>query len=97
VVEALGGEMHVIFTIDAPPVEQMTEAAVATAALEEEDVAIPLAQGKSQWTARVSARSTARVGRSLELGVDTRNLQFFDKSSGLAIGHPAATPVSAPA
>jgi multiple sugar transport system ATP-binding protein len=98
VVEALGGEMHVIFTIDTPPVEQLTEAAVAGAALEEdEDVAIPLAQGKTQWTARVSARSAARIGRSLELGVDTRNLQFFDKSTGLAIGHPAATKVGAPA
>ncbi|MGE5285758.1 MAG: ABC transporter ATP-binding protein [Micromonosporaceae bacterium] len=97
VVEALGGEMHVIFTIDAPPVEQTTEAAVATAAAEEEDVAIPLAQGKSQWTARVSARSTARVGRPLELGVDTRNLQFFDKTTGLAIGHPAAVTARASA
>jgi multiple sugar transport system ATP-binding protein len=93
VVEALGGEMHVIFTIDSPPVEQTTQAAVAPAATEEEDVAIPLAQGKSQWTARVSARSNARPGRALELAVDTNNLQFFDTESGLAIGHPATAVV----
>ena len=97
VVEELGSEIHVIFTIDAPPVEQTTTAALAPAAVDEADVAIPLAQGKSQWTARVNARSAVRGGRALELGVDTRNLQFFDMASGLAIGHPATVAVGAPA
>ncbi len=97
VVEELGSEIHVIFTIDAPPVEQTTTAALAPAAVDEADVAIPLAQGKSQWTARVNARSAVRGGRALELGVDTRNLQFFDMASGLAIGHPATVAVAAPA
>ena len=97
VVEALGGEMHVIFTIDSPPVEQTTQAAVAPTSTEDEDVAIPLAQGKSQWTARVSARSATRPGRALELAIDTSNLQFFDTDSGLAIGHPAAAAVETPA
>jgi multiple sugar transport system ATP-binding protein len=97
VVEELGSEIHVIFTIDAPPVEQTTSAALAPAAADEQDAAIPLAQGKSQWTARVNARSGVRSGSPLELGVDTRNLRFFDKSSGLAIGHPATEAVEAPA
>jgi len=96
-VEALGSEIHVIFTIDAPPDEQMTTAAMAPAVGEEEDVAIPLAQGKSQWTARVNARSAARTGHPLELAIDTRNLQFFDKVTGLSIGHPAAAAVDTPA
>src|SRR6266566_3139463 len=56
VVEELGSEIHVIFTIDAPPVEQATAAALAPAAESEADAAIPLAQGKSQWTGRVNAR-----------------------------------------
>ncbi len=97
VIEELGSEMHVIFTIDAPPVEHTTTAALAAAELDEADAAIPLVQGKSQWTARVNARSAVRGGRSLELRVDTRNLQFFDTGSGLAIGHPAAAAVEAPA
>ncbi len=88
-VEALGSEINVIFTIDAPPVEQTTTAALAPAG-EEEDAAIPLVQGKSQWTARVNARSPVRTGQPIELAVDTRDLKFFDKSTGLAIGHPAA-------
>ncbi len=97
VVEELGSEIHVIFTIDAPPVEQATAAALAPAAESEADAAIPLAQGKSQWTGRVNARSAVRSGGLLELGVDTRNLRFFDKTSGLAIGHPATAAVAAPA
>ncbi len=97
VIEELGSEVHVIFTIDAPPVEHATTAALAAAELDEADAAIPLVQGKSQWTARVNARSAVRGGRSLELRVDTRNLQFFDTGSGLAIGHPAAAAVEAPA
>jgi multiple sugar transport system ATP-binding protein len=89
VVEELGSEIHVIFTIDSPPVEQVTTAALAPKADDEQDTAIPLARGKSQWTARVNARSTARGGQPLELGVDTRNLKFFDSATGLAIGQPA--------
>jgi multiple sugar transport system ATP-binding protein len=46
-----------------------------------------LAGGKSLWTARVSARSGVRPGSTLEVGVDTSRLHFFDPESGLAIGH----------
>jgi multiple sugar transport system ATP-binding protein len=47
-----------------------------------------LAGGKSLWTARVSSRSNARPGQSLELAVDTTRLYFFDPISGESIGHP---------
>ena len=52
---------------------------------EEEGSASSLFEGKSLWTARVNARSPVRVGDRIELGVDTRNLHFFDPDSGLAI------------
>jgi hypothetical protein len=29
-----------------------------------------------------------RVGRSVDLGVDVGRFHFFDRDSGLAIGHP---------
>jgi multiple sugar transport system ATP-binding protein len=85
VTEELGSEIHVIFAIDAPPVQNKETAALA-ADHGEEDSAIPLADGKSMWTARVSARSRVRPGDNIELGVDTSNLHFFDPDSGLAIG-----------
>jgi multiple sugar transport system ATP-binding protein len=89
VTEALGSEMHVLFRIDAPPVQH---AALGDAAATngEDDAALPLTAGKSLWTARVAARSRIAPGHPVELAVDTSNLQFFDADSGLSIGHPQA-------
>jgi hypothetical protein len=69
----------------APPVVHKDIADLAPEQ-EEEGEAIPLHEGKSLWTARVNARSRDRAGDRIELGVDTRNLHFFDPDSGLAIG-----------
>jgi len=88
VTEALGSELHVLFRIDAPPVRH---AALGDAAVGDgEEDALPLAAGKSLWTARVAARSRIAPGSSVELALDTSNLQFFDADSGLSIGHPQA-------
>jgi hypothetical protein len=45
-------------------------------------------EGQSLWTARVNPKTQARVGRSVDLAVDTSGFHFFDKDSGQAIGHP---------
>jgi multiple sugar transport system ATP-binding protein len=86
VTEALGSEIHVIFVVDAPPVEHKDIADLGPQD-EEKDSAIPHYQGKSLWTARVDARSSVRAGDRIELGVDTSNLHFFEPDSGLAIGN----------
>ena len=82
--EALGSEINVIFAVDAPPVVHKDVADLAPQD-EEDESAVPLYEGKSLWTARVNARSEVRAGDRTELGVDTRNLHFFDPDSGLAI------------
>jgi multiple sugar transport system ATP-binding protein len=87
VTEELGTEIHVIFTVDAPPVEHAALASAADHHDDEDDTVTALAGGKSLWTARVSARSTVRPGQPLELAVDTRRLHFFDPTSGETIGH----------
>jgi len=88
VTEALGSELHVLFRVDAPPVQH---AALGDAiAVEGEEGALPLTAGKTMWTARVAARSMIASSHSVELAVDTSNLQFFDCDSGLSIGHPQA-------
>ena len=84
--EALGSETHVIFAIDAPPVEHKDVVDLAQQEKEEEGSAIPLHEGKSLWTARVSARSGVRAGDRIELEVDTSKMHFFDPESGLTIG-----------
>jgi multiple sugar transport system ATP-binding protein len=87
VTEELGSEIHVIFTIDAPPVQH---ASISDArAADGEDETIPLTGNKTLWTARVAARSSIKPGSAATLAVNTANLQFFDAASGLAIG-PAA-------
>ncbi len=87
VTEELGSEIHVIFTIDAPPVQH---ASITEARADDgDDEAIPLADNKTMWTARVAARSAIKPGSAATLAVDTSNLQFFDPATGLAIGHPA--------
>jgi multiple sugar transport system ATP-binding protein len=85
VIEALGSEIHVIFFIDAPPVDHKDVTDLGPKE-EEDESAIPLHEGKSLWTARVNARSSVRAGDRIELGVDTSNMHFFDPDSGLAIG-----------
>jgi len=90
VTEELGSEIHVIFTIDAPPVEHASIADAARGDEGEDEAAVALAGGKSVWTARVAARSAVRPGRPVELAVDTSNLHFFEPVSGLSIGHPQA-------
>jgi len=88
VTEELGSEIHVIFFIDAP---QVQHASIAQARSDEgDDEAIPLADNKSQWTARVAARSAIKPNSPAQLAVDTSNLQFFEPASGLAIGNPAS-------
>jgi multiple sugar transport system ATP-binding protein len=91
VTEELGTEIHVIFTIDAPPVEHASLTKAADRDDDDDDAAAALVGGKSLWTARVSARSQVKPGQPVELGVDTRNLHFFDPATGLSIGHPKAT------
>jgi multiple sugar transport system ATP-binding protein len=91
VIEELGSEINVIFTIDAPPVQHQDTLALAQDSTEgEEDTAIPLLDNKALWTARVNARSRVRPGQDIELAIDTQSLHFFDPVSGLAIGHPDA-------
>jgi multiple sugar transport system ATP-binding protein len=87
VTEELGSEIHVIFTVDAPPVEH---ASISDARADDgEDGTIPLTGNKTLWTARVAARSSIKPGSTATLAVNTANLQFFDPTTGLAIGHPA--------
>jgi len=89
VTELLGSEIHVLFSVDAPPVEHASLSEAVTD--NGDDATIPLADSGMLWTARVAARSQAHPGQPIDLAVDTSNLQFFDPGSGLSIGHPEAS------
>jgi multiple sugar transport system ATP-binding protein len=82
--EALGSEIMVHFSVDAPPAltEDVRELA--------EDVgrdrpAHEGATGTATLVGRFGARSRVRVGETVEIAVDTRALHFFDPETGLGI------------
>jgi len=93
VTEELGTEINVIFGVDAPPVQHEDAAALAADAAGDDEeaeaaAALPLSGDRSMFTARVNPRSEVAPGKALTLAVDVTQLHFFDKESGLAIGHP---------
>jgi multiple sugar transport system ATP-binding protein len=84
VVEDLGPDAHLIFAVDAPPVDvsEVREAAG------DEEVLLPT--DRASFTARVHPETSARVGRSLRLAVDPARFHFFDPATGLRLERAAA-------
>ena len=90
VTEELGSEIHVLFTLQAPPVRHASIADARQAESGDDNPDTVLAGGRSLWTARVGARSSIRPGQPVTLAVNTANLQFFDPETGFAISRPVA-------
>jgi multiple sugar transport system ATP-binding protein len=81
VVEELGSATHVIFPIDAPPVELGTVRAAG-----EGDTAMLLAQDRRVlFTAEVSEVTQARVGQKLTLAIDPARFHLFSPETGEAL------------
>jgi multiple sugar transport system ATP-binding protein len=76
VVEDLGADAHVIFEVDAPPVDV---GQVREASGDEETL---LATDRVTFTARVDAQTAARPGRPLRLAVDPSKFHYFDPATG---------------
>ena len=92
VTEELGSEVNLIFHMAAPPVHHDIMIAKFDKAAKDEVEAEELAgEGHGLWTARVNPKTQARVGRSVDLAVDTSGFHFFDKETGHAIGHTDST------
>ncbi|HET7568295.1 MAG TPA: sn-glycerol-3-phosphate ABC transporter ATP-binding protein UgpC [Gaiellaceae bacterium] len=91
VVEELGADTHVVFTVDAPRVDvsEVREAAGDEDAL--------LAVAGALFTARVDPETSARPGRGLTLAVDPSRLHYFDPDSGLRLDAGAVPAVAASA
>jgi multiple sugar transport system ATP-binding protein len=88
VVEDLGSEHHVIFTLDAP---RVTAEAVRAAADEGDDDGKLFADDRAVFTACVDAKRALTPGADVELAIDHTRLHFFDPATGLVL---AGTPVS---
>ncbi|MGH3099649.1 MAG: ABC transporter ATP-binding protein, partial [Thermoleophilia bacterium] len=87
VTEELGSEVNLIFHMAAPPVHHDIMIAKFDKAAKDEVEAEELAgEGHGLWTARVNPKTQAKVGRSIDLAVDTSGFHFFDADTGMAIG-----------
>ncbi len=81
VVEELGADTHVLFSVAAPRVD-VSEVAAATG---EEDAAVLAAVEGSLFTARVDPGTAATPGTSLQLAVDPSRFHYFDSETGLRL------------
>ncbi|HEY3578296.1 MAG TPA: sn-glycerol-3-phosphate ABC transporter ATP-binding protein UgpC [Gaiellaceae bacterium] len=80
VVEELGADTHVLFTVAAPRVE----ASEVREAAGDEDAALTAVDG-SLFTARVDPGTSARPGAPLRLAVDPSRFHYFDRETGLRL------------
>jgi multiple sugar transport system ATP-binding protein len=81
--EAMGSEVYVHFTVDAPPVitDDTRDLAADPALLTE----IERGAATTSFVARLNPRTSARRGEPITLQVDNRRLHFFDLKTGAAI------------
>jgi multiple sugar transport system ATP-binding protein len=75
VVEELGAETHVIFPVDAAPVD-------VSGAREADEEEVILAGARTLFTARVDPQTSARPGAPLRLAVDSSRFHYFDPETG---------------
>jgi multiple sugar transport system ATP-binding protein len=82
VVEDLGSEHHVIFTLDAP---RVSAEAVRAATDEGDDEGKLFADDRAVFTAVLDDRRRVSTASDVELAIDYRRLHFFDPATGLAL------------
>jgi multiple sugar transport system ATP-binding protein len=75
VVEELGSATHVLFTIDAPPVDVD---AVRAASDEGERASLLAGDRRALFTAEVAEGTPVRPGQRMRLALDPSRLHFFD-------------------
>jgi multiple sugar transport system ATP-binding protein len=97
VVEELGAEANVIFTLEARPAADPSADGRTPQEEGGEEAQVPLVAdaGTTVCTACVDARTQARVGGSVRLSVDPTRLHFFDAVSGTVLEPAAAVPAAA--
>jgi multiple sugar transport system ATP-binding protein len=83
--EALGAEIMVHFTVDAPPALTDDVRELAQDAGDERAAQLEEGAGETTMVGRFGARSEVKEGDSADVVVDTRALHFFDPDTGLGI------------
>ena len=79
VVEELGSATHVLFTVDAPPVDVDS---VRAATDDGERATLIATDRRALFTAEVAEEANVRPGDRLALALDPARLHFFDPETG---------------
>jgi multiple sugar transport system ATP-binding protein len=83
--EALGAEIMVHFSVDAPPAFTADVKELAEDVGEAERAEAHAGEGKAVIVGRFGARSRVKPGEHVDVAVDTRQLHFFDVDTGLGV------------
>jgi len=94
VVEDLGAEQHLVFTVDAPRVSAEAVRAATESATDDEGKLFADDE-RSSFTAVLDARHDVPPGAEVELAVDHNRLHFFDPATGESLDAGARASVAA--
>ncbi|HEY1479776.1 MAG TPA: hypothetical protein VGF46_07080, partial [Gaiellales bacterium] len=96
VIEELGSEVHLLFTVAAPPVAVEVRRAAADAEAGDDVLLVHDDDhaNRTSFTARVSAATTGRPGSRVRLTVDPSAFHFFDPQSGSSLAREAEAAVA---
>jgi multiple sugar transport system ATP-binding protein len=83
--EALGAEIMVHFSVDAPPAFTADVKELAEDVGEAERMEAHARESSAVLVGRFGARSRVKPGEEVDVAVDTRQLHFFDVETGLGI------------
>ncbi|HET8893349.1 MAG TPA: sn-glycerol-3-phosphate ABC transporter ATP-binding protein UgpC [Gaiellaceae bacterium] len=100
VIEELGSATHVIFPVDAAPVD--VDAVVRAATGQGEQAVLLADDRRALFTAETGEASKAQVGVKLKLAIDPSRFHFFDPETGAALdsrdrGHSSVAVAHSPA
>jgi multiple sugar transport system ATP-binding protein len=85
VVEELGSESHVIFTLDAPVVTADAVRAATDAQTDDEGKLLFAGEERTSFTARIDGKKPVAVGEEIDLAVDYTCVHCFDPETGDAL------------
>jgi multiple sugar transport system ATP-binding protein len=85
VVEALGAERNVLFTVDAPPVTTDDVRAAIGGAGDADEGRLLADDRRARFTARIHGQHPIVAGDTIELAIDPSQLHLFERGSGAAL------------
>ncbi len=85
VVEQLGSECNLLFTVDAPRIATDDVKAAIGGQSGSDEGTLLADDTRARFTARIQGRSPASAGGRVELAIDPSHLHFFDRETGRAL------------